>query len=78
MANYYSAKGIKNVAPMVAYNVGYIDHDGKNAEVQLKVHAGHATEELMRLFGDYCKDNDLRAKDILYIEYMGPATDAEG
>ena len=77
MANYYSAKGIKNVAPMVAYNVGYIDRDGKEAKVQIEVHAGNATEELMHLFEDYCKDNNLQAKDILYIEYVGPASDGK-
>lgn len=57
MANYYSAKEIKNVTPMVLYNVGYIDGNGKEAEVQFKVHAWSMIEEMPRLFTKFCREN---------------------
>lgn len=75
MANYYSARGIKSVTPMVAYNVGYIDRNGHDAEVQFKVHAGNMMEEMARLFAEFCRENGCGPKNILYTEYVGPATD---
>lgn len=75
MANYYSARGIKSVTPMVMYNVGYIDRNGKEAEVQFKVHAGYMVEEMANLFTAFCRENGCDPKNILYTEYVGPAID---
>lgn len=67
----------KYVTPMVLYKVGYIDRNGHDAEVQFKVHAGYMMEEMANLFSAFCRENGCDPTNILYTEYVGPATDEE-
>lgn len=62
---------------MVLCNVGYIDRNGHDAEVQFKEHAGYMVEEMANLFSAFCRENGCDPKNILYTKYVGPVTDAE-
>lgn len=56
----------------VSYNIGFINNEGKEDETQFDILAykdhNEAIEELMSLFNDFCKENNIKERRIIYIE----------
>lgn len=56
----------------VSYNIGFINNEGKEDETQFDILAykdhNEAIEELMSLFNDFCKENNIKERRITYIE----------
>lgn len=54
-------------AGLVSYNIGFIDDSGKQDETQFDIPIGDITE-LMNLFHDFCKENNIHNAKIVYVE----------
>ena len=56
----------------VSYYIGFINNEGKEDETQFDILAykdhTEAIEELMSLFNDFCKENNIKERRITYIE----------
>lgn len=56
----------------ISYNVGFISNDGNENEIQFDIPAisnqNEAVSELMTMFDDFCKKNQIQKKLITYIE----------
>lgn len=56
----------------ISYNIGFVNDEGKDDETQFDIPAyknqSEAIEELMSLFNDFCKENNIKERRITYIE----------